>query len=944
LNENRVRSVYVRATADATEQVLRARLHRQFPTLDPGLDLVETIRAVDEGPAGAGDVKALIVLDQFEQWLAVHSGEQETELLNALRLCSQARVQCLLLVRDGFLMAAQRFMRSLDETLTEKQNWAAMDLFSTDHAVAVLTEFGRAWDKFDSGGPGAEQIQFMKQAVAALAKDGQVICVALALYAEMVKDRPWTLATLEGAGDLKEVGRTFLERSFGPSSGRRVHEKAARKVLESLLPPANVKIINRRRTRDELLQASGYAAWPEKFAELLKILTDDLPLVMEVEVDEDEDEGDRQTRESPELAPVQYRITHEFLVDPLRAWLEDEDRKRIRGRAKLALRKRTGEWMASAPKEPKKRDPTYLPGLLECGTILCFAPRSEFGDDQKELMRAARRRYAKWGGALSVPALIVGFLVWDQLAAARVSALLQAPPHGVSAALIGLEYFGPRAQVRCEHSFTAKDSTAQDKLHSAFYLATSKTQREDVQNFLVAHALVGPAGECENIVAALAHAPDPAIEKIKSQFESAKVDEQVRLATVALHLESADLATRMLQLREDPVMRTAFIHGYPLWYGEVTKVAQILDRDDVDPHLSSGLCAALGLIATHADKNADKTTARSVIARLSPDLLRLFQDAPDGGTHSAAWYALKRWRELEPSIQIPVLKPRQLSAGENPGWFVNTQGMVMIRIPHGSFTMGDDSSAASANEKPHKVTLTRDFYVSDREVTYWQFREFPMNAPEDPTCPDEWKKLGKILGGERESFRPVPDRPVQRVNWFEAVAFCNWLSRSEQLTPYYSLSKTGAGDGWKCDQNPQANGYRLPTEAEWEYACRAVSQKQYAFGDDVRMLEEYANYGSSLGDGTRPGGIKLPNGWGLFDMHGSVSEWCQDRYRGDYYSTSPTDDPAGPEVGSTRVSRGGDWWGVASHCRASNREWLDPGYRDGHLGFRLVRQCPASSR
>ena len=308
---------------------MRDRLHRQYPGLEPGLDLVETVRAVHEGAAGAAEVKTLIVLDQFEQWLAAHPHFEDSELLNALRLCSQSRVQCLLLVRDGFLLTAKRFLDALDVPVLEGRSWAIVEPFSTEHAVVVLTEFGRAYDRFDDGQPGPEQIRFMKQAVAAMAKDEKVICVELALYADMIKDQPWTPATLKGPGDLKEVGKTFLEAEFRFGTVRHEHEKAARGSWNCCCRKATSDhqrspLAGRLAAGVRLRESAG------RLSAVIRILADDLPLIMPVESDETTgdtpqgndrgDAGNGDKSRSPESGPA-VPLDPRVPADPLRAWL-----------------------------------------------------------------------------------------------------------------------------------------------------------------------------------------------------------------------------------------------------------------------------------------------------------------------------------------------------------------------------------------------------------------------------------------------------------------------------------------------------------------------------------------------------------------------------------------------------------------------------------------------
>ncbi len=267
----------------------------------------------------------------------------------------------------------------------------------------------------------------------------------------------------------------------------------------------------------------------------------------------------------------------------------------------------------------------------------------------------------------------------------------------------------------------------------------------------------------------------------------------------------------------------------------------------------------------------------------------------------------------------------------------------MIRIPSGSFWMGDESSQASSDEKPrHKVTLTKDFFLCDREVTVGQFKEFVAEVADDPKCTDAEKEIAKSWDGEDKNFSPTGDCPVQRVNWFQAVAFCNWLSRREGLPACYSLSKTkpDAEKDWKCDLHAEASGYRLPSEAEWEYACRAVSQTQYAFGDDERLLPEYGYCNNISTRQIWPAGDKLPNGWGLFDMHGNVWEWCWDWFDSAYYRESPDRDPNGParsDGSSARVLRSGSWDDLAFGLRSAVRSDDHPADAENGTGVRVAR-------
>jgi formylglycine-generating enzyme required for sulfatase activity len=244
----------------------------------------------------------------------------------------------------------------------------------------------------------------------------------------------------------------------------------------------------------------------------------------------------------------------------------------------------------------------------------------------------------------------------------------------------------------------------------------------------------------------------------------------------------------------------------------------------------------------------------------------------------------------------------------------NSIGMKLKLIPAGEFLMGspDSDKDANPNEKPqHPVRITRPFYLGIYPVTQREYMEVTKTNP------------SHLPSGERH--------PVESVSWLDAAAFCNALSQKEGLKPFYAIQGDAVEVGdWS------GPGYRLPTEAEWEYACRAGSQTRYCFSDDEKALGKYAWYSANSNDKTHPVGEKKPNAFGLHDMHGNVWEWCWDGYGADYYESSPVDDPRGPDGASDRVIRGGGWYSKPRICRSAYRDWNEPGYRYNDLGFRLA--------
>ncbi len=188
------------------------------------------------------------------------------------------------------------------------------------------------------------------------------------------------------------------------------------------------------------------------------------------------------------------------------------------------------------------------------------------------------------------------------------------------------------------------------------------------------------------------------------------------------------------------------------------------------------------------------------------------------------------------------------------------------------------------------------------------------------------------MGSNPSHFKGSDDLPVETVSWLDAVSFCNKMSEKDKRTPFYRINGTDVAD-------VGGNGYRLPTEAEWEYACRAGMAGLFPWGDDIGKQGEHAWFSNNSDGKAHPVGQKRPNAWGLYDMLGNVWEWCADWYDWKYYASSPSVavDPPGPPKASSRVSRGGGWGIEPRYARSAYRNGRAPEFRRFNLGFRLAR-------
>jgi serine/threonine protein kinase/formylglycine-generating enzyme required for sulfatase activity/tetratricopeptide (TPR) repeat protein len=428
-----VLQVYIEATAQETESRLQKGLGKVCPDLPTGGTIVDALTSLRRGRLVRPGEKVLLVIDQFEQWLFARRDDENTELVAALRQCDGEHVQAIVMVRDDFWMAATRFMRDLEIRLVEGENSASVDLFDLLHARRVLTALGRAYGVLpeQSSAITSEQRAFLEQSIAGLAHGGKVISVRLALFAEMVKGKPWTPASLKEVGGTQGVGVTFLDETFSASTAppeHRLHQRAAQAILKALLPQSGTDIKGQMRSESALREASGYAGRPRDFDDVIAILDSELRLI--TPTDPEGVGGEAQVHKPG--GERYYQLTHDYLVQSLREWLTRKQRETRRGRAELRLAERAAIW----EDRPESR---HLPSLAEWARIRTFSRRKDWTEPQRLMMRRAGRVHGLRAIALGAVAAVVaatGLNSWKreadaantraESAKARVDGLLKA--------------------------------------------------------------------------------------------------------------------------------------------------------------------------------------------------------------------------------------------------------------------------------------------------------------------------------------------------------------------------------------------------------------------------------------------------------------------------------------------------------------------------------------
>ncbi|MBW3596007.1 MAG: SUMF1/EgtB/PvdO family nonheme iron enzyme [Planctomycetes bacterium] len=1001
---DRVATIYIEVAADDTELRLRGALRRRFSDLPEALSLKDMLAAMRRGEASTGGRKVLLVLDQFEQWLHGNRDRDHAELVQALRQCEGGRLQCIVLVRDDFWMAATWFMRELETPLVEGSNSAAVDLFPIRHARKVLAAYGRAFGALpDSPETSPEHAQFLNEAAAGLAQEEKVICVRLALFAQMMKDRPWTPGSLRDLGGAEGVGAAFLEEAFSAPTAppaHRLHQKAARAVLRALLPPPGTDIKGRVRSAEELREAAGYSHRPREVDELIHILDGEVRLITPTESALAEPCSDAA---GAEMEARCYQLTHDYLVAPLREWLQRKQKETRRGRAELRLADRATLWSS----RPENR---YLPSAWEYLQFCALTSRKNWRATQRRMMGRAGRYFAVRSAIVAACLLLLaggGWEIWGRLQSqAKIETLLHAPTAQVPAVVE--EMAGYRRWIDAPLQQRLAEARARGDDRRQLHLSLALLPRDANQaDYLADRLLTATPAEVAAIRASLQPHAQTAARRMWRIVENPEADhdQQLRAACfLASHdphdprweAISATVANRLatessMRLREwTELLRPVGKAMLPALanlvaesrdaarrrrLGELYAEFAAAEPDGFAPlkaileesggELSSSIAlarrkaAAAAVLAAAGQWNevmpllrseAEPTLRTYLIEQTSQSgvdpqaLIHQLSPAhePDAPARRALLLMLGDFtRDDLPEKDRERLAPVVLSQRDasDPGvrgaaeWLLRRWG---IQGDHEQFTADNPAAPTMVIVPPGEIEAENHF----GEVRTLRV-ERPFNLATCETTVAEFLRFRPDHAWDKRSAQSR-DSPVNEVSWYDAAAYCNWLS-GEQGIPEdqwcYAPNDQGEyASGMKIKADASSlSGYRLPTADEWEFACRAGAATRWSFGEAVEMLDRYGWSMANSGVRSRPVGLLRPNELGLFDMHGNVWEWCHDRV--DSQGRSLPQDPSADETvdDGYRPLRGGTFLNDPSAMGSNAAIWNPPGNHTGADGFRVAR-------
>ncbi len=791
--------------------------------------------------ASCGFRKILIVLDQFESWSHAATLDERRDLADALRQCDGEHVQALIVVRDDFWMGVTELMHWLDIPLVESFNIASVELLDRRLAERILVSVGRAYGALPMQPEAltAEEKSFVTEAVQQLSQDDRVICVHLTMFANMMRLQKWTPELLQECGGVHgacmRYFRELFESRHSPPSYRRCLS-AAVVILEALLPSVSNQVRTKSCSVDDFSKLLGSEGGVKLLGETLRILTDELRFISVVRAESDGD--------SNSDAELRYQLAHDFLIVPLRQWIEPIRKSTWRGRAVARLNELSDLWS-------RRPHPRFLPTTSEFLAMHVSVSEHALSDQQKKFLHAARRFHAGRASVVAVTLLLAAALA---VLAFEQNRKAVAADESRIAAKLDLFFHGPVDQVpRLIKELTNDPRTLSSKLPNwTDSIQDSVKMRarllaatiEESKSLALLDGIDNVEPELfENILSVLQKTSSAKSELERIAADETNVRKALRAAVLSAHLGNKAPLNNLIKSCDAKNGLQEVIPEAIVWRGEPKDWIPLLG-DGNDAIARYFAFSVIGSFPSDSVKQLDiSAPLDAALTSTEPILVSVAQ-----------------WLVTRHQLDKPITaKP---PAGSD--WQISSHGLTLVR-------MKPDSKNYEANNKAVSnsilAAIEKPIWISQTPITVKLYSEFlaEVKSYSDGTALGE----RSIRKKNDDPNLDNPEIPVTGFEVGEAVEFCNWLSRKEGFTECYKFSKMGVFNITETDSAPfamfdrvpDASGYRMLEPAEYAY-CLAGGQSSGRPWESATTLE--TKLVGKKNNFYRPVRGMLPNRLGIF--------------------------------------------------------------------------------
>lgn len=879
-----VLAIYQSCDADNIEVALADKLRQRCEGCSQGR-LPSLFAELRENESLRSRRKVVIFLDQFEQWLSGRTAVATTALVQALRHCDGTRLQVILAIRDDFWLSTTQLFDALEIPISDQHNARVWSSPPKRHAREVLWRFGIGYGSFPAGETTTEQSKFLDQAIDAIAVESEVPCVALALFAHVFRTEQWTAERLNQFGGAAGVGWAYVSRLLDDKNFK-LDAIAIRNVLNALLPSFGGLIKGRSCSRTSLGAACGLSG--NKLTTFLKDMAEQTGLITVTEGSESASEP-------------QYRLAHDYLVEPVRQWVQLSERRTLRGRAAADLRQSAAWWS-------QERRSELVPSFPDFVRMSLLAPKKDRGTNEWEYLAAAEQHFKPrliLAAVLAI-ALAIG-AVWEtrrreniakveEVIDALVEADTESDFDGFTEELKTLGGLGAIAEL-------IDDEDIRTRVRARI-VASSLPRRVDA--LLDSEGFEGP-----RLIRILQSQPSLATEQLSERLNTENrtntlsSDHKARLGAASVILGKPELANRLVRPDEDPLTRTLMVEYMAAWVEDWKAQLRFAEPNPAVRALVRSAIVDSITLAWASILESDEEYLAYNIDLVCRDLLP-FTDVTDDlltDAHSPTVIGSLATLYSKTSDRGFARMP---GAGDN--WLLRPEGVLFLRL-----------------SRPN----ASDLFVSRTEISYRQLRLMFPNGEFDRA---------------RLDIASRGNNPVQDCSLHQVARICNALSERDGLTPCFSF---GPNDVLSVDT--RQDGYRLLTATEYEALMKGHFRqaRRWHFSSSLRhdgFFERYEVATGFVNGFVPPGpvGSRLPNSFGFSDTIGNAMEWtCSPSHERPLPSPAgPVDRPAGEylsfgsalpkTIGASQIEDS-----YFSSCRPEKWELM--------TGFRLARIAPSPS-